>query len=66
MSPIIFQWYDEVYHLLCTAFFLQFYNCLRIKILGDCYYCVCGVPQPNEDHAKICVDMGLDMIDVIR
>lgn len=44
----------------------KFYDCLRIKILGDCYYCVCGVPQPNEDHAKICVDMGLDMIDVIK
>ncbi|XP_061179996.1 adenylate cyclase type 1-like [Saccostrea echinata] len=44
----------------------KYYDCLRIKILGDCYYCVCGVPQKNDDHAKIVVDMGLDMIDVIR
>lgn len=38
---------------------------MRIKILGDCYYCVSGLPEPNEDHAKSCVEMGLDMIDAI-
>ncbi|XP_050418013.1 adenylate cyclase type 1 [Patella vulgata] len=40
-------------------------NCLRIKILGDCYYCVSGLPEPHSDHAKCCVEMGLDMIDAI-
>merc|ERR1711963_257418 len=40
-------------------------RCLRIKILGDCYYCVSGLPEPNDDHAKNCVEMGLDMIDAI-
>ncbi|CAG0881640.1 unnamed protein product [Cyprideis torosa] len=40
-------------------------HCLRIKLLGDCYYCVCGVPEYRSDHAKCCVEMGLDMIDVI-
>ncbi|KAL5007029.1 hypothetical protein ScPMuIL_015835, partial [Solemya velum] len=39
--------------------------CLRIKILGDCYYCVSGLPDPRDDHAKCCVEMGLDMIDAI-
>ncbi|XP_023931289.1 Ca(2+)/calmodulin-responsive adenylate cyclase-like [Lingula anatina] len=39
--------------------------CLRIKILGDCYYCVSGLPEAIEDHAKCCVNMGLDMIDAI-
>lgn len=23
---------------------LQKHNCLRIKILGDCYYCISGLP----------------------
>ena len=40
-------------------------HCLRIKILGDCYYCVSGIPEPRSDHAHCCVEMGLDMIDAI-
>ncbi|KAF8785946.1 Adenylate cyclase type 1 like protein [Argiope bruennichi] len=40
-------------------------HCLRIKILGDCYYCVSGLPDPRSDHAHCAVEMGLDMIDVI-
>ncbi|XP_069111853.1 uncharacterized protein [Argopecten irradians] len=39
---------------------------IRIKILGDCYYCVSGLPEPRADHAKCCVNMGLDMIDAIH
>ena len=34
-------------------------HCLRIKILGDCYYCVSGLPDPRSDHAHCCVEMGL-------
>ncbi|XP_050418343.2 adenylate cyclase type 5 isoform X2 [Patella vulgata] len=40
-------------------------HCLRIKILGDCYYCVSGLPEARFDHAHCCVEMGLDMIDAI-
>ncbi|KAG8185405.1 hypothetical protein JTE90_018626 [Oedothorax gibbosus] len=40
-------------------------HCLRIKILGDCYYCVSGLPDSRSDHAHCAVEMGLDMIDVI-
>ncbi|CAH0604767.1 unnamed protein product [Chrysodeixis includens] len=40
-------------------------HCLRIKILGDCYYCVSGLPEPRSDHARCTVEMGLDMIDAI-
>lgn len=40
-------------------------HCMRIKILGDCYYCVSGLPEPRMDHAQCCVEMGLDMIDAI-
>ncbi|XP_037613957.1 adenylate cyclase type 4-like [Sebastes umbrosus] len=40
-------------------------GCLRIKILGDCYYCVSGLPDPIPTHAKNCVQMGLDMCTAI-
>ncbi|KAH9515762.1 Adenylate cyclase type 2 [Bulinus truncatus] len=41
-------------------------NCMRIKILGDCYYCVSGVPTADVNHALNCVRMGLRMLDAIR
>ncbi|XP_028163982.1 adenylyl cyclase 78C-like [Ostrinia furnacalis] len=41
-------------------------NCLRIKLLGDCYFCVSGLPETREDHAHCCVNMGLHMIRAIR
>uniref|UniRef100_A0A8C2DQN5 adenylate cyclase n=1 Tax=Cyprinus carpio TaxID=7962 RepID=A0A8C2DQN5_CYPCA len=40
-------------------------HCMRIKILGDCYYCVSGVPEPQTAHARCCVEMGLVMINTI-
>uniref|UniRef100_A0A668AQ49 adenylate cyclase n=1 Tax=Myripristis murdjan TaxID=586833 RepID=A0A668AQ49_9TELE len=36
-------------------------ECMRIKILGDCYYCVSGLPESLPNHAKNCVKMGLDI-----
>nr|XP_026484478.1 adenylate cyclase type 8 [Vanessa tameamea] len=41
-------------------------HCLRIKLLGDCYFCVSGLPDRRSDHAFCCVNMGLQMIRVIR
>lgn len=41
-------------------------QCLRIKILGDCYYCVSGLPVSRPQHAANCVNMGLQMIEAIR
>ena len=43
----------------------QEHHCLRIKLLGDCYYCVSGLPEARPDHALCAVEMGLDMIDAI-
>ncbi|XP_072561841.1 adenylate cyclase type 2b isoform X2 [Paramormyrops kingsleyae] len=40
-------------------------DCMRIKILGDCYYCVSGLPEYLPNHAKNCVKMGLDMCEAI-
>ena len=39
---------------------------MRIKILGDCYYCVSGLPESLPNHAKNCVKMGLDMCEAIK
>lgn len=50
---------------LVLCFSLKENHCRRIKILGDCYYCVSGLTQPKTDHAHCCVEMGLDMIDTI-
>ncbi|XP_038154584.1 adenylate cyclase type 3 isoform X2 [Cyprinodon tularosa] len=41
------------------------YHQLRIKILGDCYYCICGLPDYREDHAACSIRMGLAMVDAI-
>ncbi|XP_077442617.1 adenylate cyclase type 3-like isoform X2 [Stigmatopora argus] len=38
---------------------------LRIKILGDCYYCICGLPDFREDHAACSIAMGLSMVEAI-
>ncbi|XP_059841396.1 adenylate cyclase type 3 isoform X1 [Hypanus sabinus] len=38
---------------------------LRIKILGDCYYCICGLPDTRTDHAVCSIHMGLAMVNAI-
>ncbi|XP_043650672.1 adenylyl cyclase X E-like isoform X3 [Drosophila teissieri] len=38
----------------------------RIKFLGDCYYCVAGLGQPDPDHAKMAVSLGISMIANIK
>ncbi|KAF5285960.1 hypothetical protein FQR65_LT13031 [Abscondita terminalis] len=42
------------------------YQQLRIKILGDCYYCISGAPRERPDHAALCVHMGLSMVKAIK
>ncbi|KZC14218.1 Adenylate cyclase type 3 [Dufourea novaeangliae] len=42
------------------------YEQLRIKILGDCYYCISGAPVERPDHAVLSVYMGLSMVDAIK
>ncbi|XP_012552810.2 adenylyl cyclase 78C isoform X2 [Bombyx mori] len=41
-------------------------HCLRIKLLGDCYFCVSGLTEQRASHAYDCVNMGLHMIRAIR
>ena len=52
--------------LKSVCYCLQKNKCLRIKILGDCYYCVSGLPYPISHHARNCVIMGMQMIKVIE
>ncbi|GMS89568.1 hypothetical protein PENTCL1PPCAC_11743, partial [Pristionchus entomophagus] len=62
---------DELVNLL-NDLFGRFDNLCRlcemekISTLGDCYYCVAGCPEPSPDHAKRCVEMGLQMVIAIR
>lgn len=53
----------EVLDCFCV---FQENECMRIKILGDCYYCVSGLPESLPNHAKNCVKMGLDMCEAIK
>ncbi|VDK18849.1 unnamed protein product [Anisakis simplex] len=52
----------------CTVerLILQKLQCMRIKFLGDCYYCVSGMPVNRPNHADMCVVMGLEMIKTIK
>ena len=56
----LFLYFSKFDHLACD------YQCLRIKILGDCYYCVSGLPVSRPNHAINIVRMGLSMITAIR
>ncbi|XP_057663021.1 adenylate cyclase type 3 [Diorhabda carinulata] len=42
------------------------YQQIRIKILGDCYYCISGAPKESPDHAVLSVHMGLSMVKAIK
>jgi len=48
------------------ALLFQKHHCLRIKLLGDCYYCVSGIPEETKNHAANCVKMGLAMVEAIK
>ena len=34
--------------------------------MGDCYYCVSGIPEATPHHAANCVRMGLVMVEAIK
>ncbi|TFG84446.1 MAG: response regulator [Spirochaetales bacterium] len=39
------------------------YGCERIKTIGDAYFAVCGMPEPNPDHAWQLAQAALAMRD---
>lgn len=60
---LVLMLHNSVFNV--AFFFLQQHHQLRIKILGDCYYCICGLPDFREDHAACCIKMGLAMVEAI-
>lgn len=56
---------EEGHGTTACALPFQKYHQLRIKILGDCYYCICGLPDYREDHAVCSILMGLAMVEAI-
>ena len=42
------------------------YNCERIKTIGDAYLFVCGVPEPDPDHAYNVVAAAVEMVAFLR
>lgn len=56
--------------LLHLSFVSQDNHCLRIKLLGDCYYCVSMFDSQSwksrPDHAVCSVETGLHMIKAIK
>lgn len=65
---IKFYWhsYWNQRNILILIGFFQENQCMRIKILGDCYYCVSGLPVSRPNHAINCAQMGLQMIQAIK
>lgn len=53
-----------------VGFYKQDNHCLRIKLLGDCYYCVSMFDsnswKSRPDHAVCSVEAGLHMIRAIK
>ncbi len=42
------------------------HGCERIKTIGDAYLAVCGMPEPNPDHAASMVAAALEILDYMR
>jgi len=42
------------------------HQCERIKTIGDAYLAVCGMPEPNDNHAENVVKAALEMIEWLR
>lgn len=40
---------------------VELFNCERIKTIGDAYVAVCGLPDPNPDHAQSLARVALRM-----
>lgn len=41
---------------------ISHYNIEKIKTIGDAYLAVCGLPQPDEDHAAKCVSAAIEIV----
>lgn len=53
---------------LFTAFdeIVEQYGCERIKTIGDAYLAVCGMPEPEPDHATKMIAAARAMVDYLK
>ncbi len=42
------------------------YDCERIKTIGDAYLAVCGMPQPNDQHAEMMLKASFEVMRYIN
>jgi class 3 adenylate cyclase len=58
----------EALNLLFTKFDLRAkkMGVEKIKTVGDAYMAACGLPEPNENHARIMVDFAKGMYEDLR
>lgn len=51
-----------------TAFddIMEANHCERIKTIGDAYMAVCGMPEPNPDHAVNMAKAALEIIEYLK
>jgi class 3 adenylate cyclase/uncharacterized protein HemY len=45
---------------------IEIYQCERIKTIGDAYFCVCGMPEENPDHAENIVQSAIEIINYLK
>ncbi|CAL1535779.1 unnamed protein product, partial [Lymnaea stagnalis] len=57
----------EMLNLLYSQFdnIIQNFNVYKVETIGDAYMTVCGVPEPNPDHAPVMADMSLALLDSV-
>ncbi|MFO1162400.1 MAG: adenylate/guanylate cyclase domain-containing protein [Reyranellaceae bacterium] len=65
MTPLrLVDLLNEVFQ--CFDALVEKYDLEKIKTIGDCYMVAAGVPRPRADHARVLVDLALDMRDEVE
>ncbi|CAH8866487.1 unnamed protein product [Trichobilharzia szidati] len=50
----------------CFDHLAQSESCYRVRLNADEYLCIAGYPETRVDHARSCIDLGLNMLKIIR
>ena len=55
---------NEIY----TAFdnIVENHSCERVKTIGDSYFAVCGIPEPNQNHAFNAIEAAINFIKFLK
>jgi guanylate cyclase len=64
MTPLqLVDLLNEVFQ--CFDILVEKYDLEKIKTIGDCYMVAAGVPRSRPDHARVLVQLALDMRDAV-